>query len=71
MSIDKSPDDPLNAVLISMQVAAGTRVLNFNRDYLLVSNGTEPTFDGFEDGVYSVGEQNTIGGTDNEGAAGE
>lgn len=72
MSIDKSPDDPLNAVLISMQVAAGTRVLNFNRDYLLVSNGTEPTFDGFEDGVYSVGAQNTIGGTDNEGvAAGE
>lgn len=68
ISVDKSPDDPLNAILISMQVAAGTRVLNFNKDSLLVSNGTAPQFDGFDDGVYSIGESTTIGGTDNEGA---
>lgn len=71
ISVDKSPDDPLNAVLISMQVAAGTRILNFNKDSLLLSNGTAPVFDGFDDGVYSIGESNTIGGSDNEGVATE
>lgn len=69
IKISESPDDPLNAILISMQVAAGTRVLNFNKDSLLVSNGTAPVMDDFDDGVYLVGKSNTIGGTDNEGVA--
>ena len=64
ISIDKDPQDPLNKVLTSMQIGAGTRILDFNRQALCISDGTVEQVEFENDGVFRYGQEaNAEGGT--------
>lgn len=51
ISIDKDPEDPLNKILISMQMGVGTRILDFNKQKLCISSGTVVKYAFESDGV--------------------